>query len=216
MSDADSFIHEVTEEVRRDRMFRLWKRYGPFAIGAVVAAVAATAALQWLDHRDEEAARRAGAALIAAARSPDATQRAEAYAAAVDALPAGPALAAEFGAAAALAESGAFAEAAARYAAIAEAPAAPLPLAQFAAFRAAVLNAEALGPEATAAALTPLTGPDSAFRLLALEARGAALLAVGDHAGARADFDAVAADPAATEAMRERVRALWGLLGGLQ
>ena len=213
MSDADSFIHEVTEEVRRDRMFRLWKRYGPFAIGAVVAVVAATAALQWVEHRREEAARSAGALLIEAARAPDAASRARAYALAVDALEEGPGIVAALGAAAALAESGAAADSVARYRAIAEDPAAPLPIAQFAAFRAAVLDAQAQGPSATAAALTPLTGDDSAFRLLALEARGAARLAAGDRDGARADFDAVEADAGATQAMRERVRALRGLLG---
>ncbi|MEL6318680.1 MAG: hypothetical protein AAFR16_13700, partial [Pseudomonadota bacterium] len=34
--ETDTFIDEVTEELRRDRLFALFKRYGPFAIGAVV------------------------------------------------------------------------------------------------------------------------------------------------------------------------------------
>lgn len=211
MSDADSFIHEVTEEVRRDRMFRLWRRYGPFVIGAVVAAVAATAVLQWVEHRREASARDAGALLIEAARAPDAARRAQAYAAAADALEGGPALVASLGAAGALAEARDFSGAAALYRRIADDPSAPAPVAQFAAFRAVALSAGEREPRETAAALAPLTGPDSAFRLLALEARGAALLAAGDPDGARADFDAVEADPAATEASRERVRALRGL-----
>jgi hypothetical protein len=32
VSETDSFIQEVTEEVRHDRMFRLWKKYGPYAV----------------------------------------------------------------------------------------------------------------------------------------------------------------------------------------
>jgi hypothetical protein len=34
MSDTDSFIDEVTEEVRRDRMFFMLKRYGWIAVPA--------------------------------------------------------------------------------------------------------------------------------------------------------------------------------------
>ena len=33
----------VSEEVRRDRMFGLWKRYGPFVIGAIVVFVVGAA-----------------------------------------------------------------------------------------------------------------------------------------------------------------------------
>ncbi len=214
MSDGDSFIHEVSEEVRRDRMFRLWKRYGPFAIGGVIAVVAVTAALQWREHSREQAARDAGAQLIAAARASNASARADAFLASADAVDAGPALVARLGAAAALAESGASGEAAELYRAIADDAAAPLPLAQFAAFRAAVLAAPRAGAQATIEALTPLTGEYGAFRLLALEARGAARLQIADLDGARADFETILAAPAATEATRERAAALLDLTGG--
>ena len=69
MSDRDSFIEEVSEEVRRDRMFSLWKRYGPFVIGGIVAVVALTGVKNWLDSEAEKAARQAGGALIAAAEA---------------------------------------------------------------------------------------------------------------------------------------------------
>ena len=39
MSDTDSFIEEVTEEVRRDRLFAWMKRYGWMVIGAVIIVV---------------------------------------------------------------------------------------------------------------------------------------------------------------------------------
>ncbi|PKP62151.1 MAG: hypothetical protein CVT86_08330, partial [Alphaproteobacteria bacterium HGW-Alphaproteobacteria-8] len=56
MSDSDSFIQEVSEEVRRDRMFRLWKRYAPLVLAAIVLVIGATALSAWLDHRRDRAA----------------------------------------------------------------------------------------------------------------------------------------------------------------
>ena len=49
VSDSDSFISEVSEEVRRDRMFALWRKYGPFLIGAIALIVAAAGLKAYLD-----------------------------------------------------------------------------------------------------------------------------------------------------------------------
>ena len=43
MSDTDSFIEEVSEEVRRDRLFRLFRKYAWLAILLVVLIVAGAA-----------------------------------------------------------------------------------------------------------------------------------------------------------------------------
>ena len=47
MSTPDSFIEEVTEEVRRDRLFRLFRKYGWIGIVLVVAVVAGTGFNEW-------------------------------------------------------------------------------------------------------------------------------------------------------------------------
>ena len=47
MSETDSFIQEVTEEVRQDRMLAYWKKWGPFILGGVVLVVGAAAAWSW-------------------------------------------------------------------------------------------------------------------------------------------------------------------------
>ena len=38
MSDTDSFIQEVTEEVRQDRMFALWKKWAAYHVRSRVEA----------------------------------------------------------------------------------------------------------------------------------------------------------------------------------
>lgn len=205
MSDQDSFIHEVTEEVRRDRMFRLWKRYGPYVIGVLVAIVAVTAGLQYLKHLEREAARDAGVSLIEAARETDPARRAERFAATLDGADGGAAVLARLRLAAASAQSGDLERAANEYQILADDPATPLPLAEFAALRAILVRAPLTGTLDTIDALGPFTAADSAFRLLALEARGVARMRAADRDGAQADFSEVLADPAATANMRARV-----------
>jgi hypothetical protein len=213
LADSDSFIEEVTDEVRRDRMFRLWRRFGPAVIGALVAVVAATAVIEWRKHADSEAAKEAGGALIEAQRAAEPAARAARLADLAPSLDGGAGLAARLAAAAARAEAGDAAPAAAAYAEVAEAAGADDPLGAFAAFRAATLAAATAAPGDAVAALTPLAEGDGAFRLLALEARAAARLRAGDRAGARADLEAAAGDPAATEALRARSRETLAAMG---
>lgn len=210
VSDSDSFIQEVSEEVRRDRMFRLWKRYAPAVLAGVVALVGATAFSAWRDHARTRAAQETGARLIAAGEAAD---PARAFLDLADAAEGGAATLARLRAAAEMAAAGDAAGAAQLYARIAEASDTDPAFAAFAAWRAAVLAAPQAGAAATVAALTPLTAEGGPFRLLALEARAAAHLAQGDRAAARADLDAVAADPQATETLRARVREVLTTLG---
>ena len=213
MSDSDSFIQEVSEEVRRDRMFRLWRRYAPAVLGGVVLVVGATAFNAWRDHSRATAAQEMGARMIAAGEAAAPAARAEAFLALADAADGGAATLARLRAAAELAAAGDAGGAAQAYGRIAEAADTEPAFAAFAAYRAAVLAAPQAGAAATVAALTPLTAEGGPFRLLALEARAAAHLALGDRAAARADLDAVAADPLATENLRARVREALATLG---
>lgn len=66
MSDSDSFIQEVNEEVRRDRFYGFLRRYG-WLFGAIVGLVIGAAALnEWRNARAERAAEAAGDAIGAA------------------------------------------------------------------------------------------------------------------------------------------------------
>jgi len=47
LSQSDSFIEEVTEEVRRERLFALARRYGWIVVLALVLVIGGAAALEW-------------------------------------------------------------------------------------------------------------------------------------------------------------------------
>ena len=81
MSNTDSFINEVTEEVRRDRLFAYFRKYGWIGLLLVVAVVGGTAWSEWTDARTSAAAQEFGDALSAAITNTDTVARIEALAA---------------------------------------------------------------------------------------------------------------------------------------
>lgn len=64
MSNPDSFIEEVTEEVRRDRLFGLFRKYGWIGGVLVVALVGGAAWTEWSKARAEARAEAFGDAII--------------------------------------------------------------------------------------------------------------------------------------------------------
>lgn len=64
MSNPDSFIEEVTEEVRRDRLFALFRKYGWIGVVIVVGLVGGTVWTEWSKSRAEARAQAFGDALI--------------------------------------------------------------------------------------------------------------------------------------------------------
>ena len=78
MSETDSFIEEVTEEVRRDRLFGLMRRYGWIAVLAVLLIVGGAAYREYSRAAEQAAARALGDALLAALDNEDVDTRAAA------------------------------------------------------------------------------------------------------------------------------------------
>ncbi len=66
MSNPDSFINEVTEDLRRDRMIGYLRRYGWIAVLAVVLIVGGTAWNEWRKASDRASAEAFGDAVLAA------------------------------------------------------------------------------------------------------------------------------------------------------
>ncbi len=81
MSNPDSFIEEVTEEVRRDRLFRLFRKYGWIGILIILAVVAGAAWTEWTKARDIARAEAFGDAVIDALDQGTPAERREALAA---------------------------------------------------------------------------------------------------------------------------------------
>ena len=81
MSNPDSFIDEVTEEVRRDRLFRLFRKYGWIGLVVIVGLVGGTAWTEFSKSRAEARAQVFGNALIDALDTGTPEERREALAA---------------------------------------------------------------------------------------------------------------------------------------
>lgn len=81
MSNPDSFIEEVTEEVRRDRLFGLFRKYGWIGVLIVVGLVGGTIWTEWSKSRAEARAQAFGDAIIDALDHGAPEERREALAA---------------------------------------------------------------------------------------------------------------------------------------
>jgi hypothetical protein len=75
LSNSDSFIDEVTEELRRDRLFAAFRRYGWIGIGLIVLMVGWVSWTEFSRNRTEAAAQAFGDAVTAALAIEDTDQR---------------------------------------------------------------------------------------------------------------------------------------------
>ena len=81
MSNPDSFIDEVTEEVRRDKLFAAFKKYGWIGAALVAVVVGGTAWTEWRKSTDAAQAQAFGDAVFAATEAADPAARRAALAA---------------------------------------------------------------------------------------------------------------------------------------
>ncbi len=209
MSDSDSFIREVSEEVRRDRMFRLWKKYGPWVIAAIVLVIAGAAALNWWQHHQRETARELGGAFLGTdiASVADQERLLERVDGAAEPL-------ARLRLAAAHAESGNAGEAARLYREIAGNSGLDPAFADLARLQAVRLDLPDMAPSEAVAELEPLAAEGAPYRLLALELRATAHLEAGNAEAAHADLRRILESQEATRDITERAAALLVASGG--
>ncbi len=81
MSNTDSFVDEVTDEVRRDRLFAMFRKYGWIGVVVVLLIVGGAAWTEWQKAVAADRAQEFGDAALAALEKTDPAERAAALAA---------------------------------------------------------------------------------------------------------------------------------------
>lgn len=205
MSD-DSFLREVEEELRSDKLKAFWRRFAPFIIGGAVLIVLLVAANEvWKWYRTSTAANASDQyyAALDMAESGDVTGAQAAFAELEASGPDGYATLARFQEAALLAEEGDPQAALAAYDALA-ASLDQRRLRELAYVLGGYIAVDHLDVGAVEQRVGGLTGDESSMRNSAREALGLAHYKAGNIEEARANFEAMAADPNAGQDVQLR------------
>ncbi len=211
----ESFLREVDENLRRDKMSDFAKRYGKWLIVGVVLFLAAIAGwLYWQDRQKQQAAAQSedlSAAYmdIGAGKTAQAKQRLQALESADgDVIKA---LALLTQAALAL-DANDRAGALAKYKALADGDM-PAPYQELGLIRATALEFDAIKPEEVIARLQPMAKPGEPWFGTAGEMTAMAYLKQGQKQPAAKMFAAIAADKTVPETLRSRAAQIAGTLG---
>ncbi|MBB5516501.1 hypothetical protein FHS89_002532 [Rubricella aquisinus] len=211
MSNPDSFLDEVAEEVRKDQLYALARRYGWIVGVVILLAVGGAAVNEYLKAQTKAEAQARGGAIEAALQLDTPEARADALAPLTQ-QEADAAIVALFLQVDATAEAGNVVEA--------EALLEPAlthsdpVLADLARLKLLGLMAERDAPATERLPIAEaLIANQSAFTLLALEQRAIARVEQGDRDGAIADLSQIDASSEATETLRERAQMLLQALG---
>jgi hypothetical protein len=204
---VSEIFREIEEELRRDRLWNLWSRYGRYLIAFVVVALLLAAAFAgWrayqASERRDQAARYAEALTLSRepGREPEA-----ATVFGVIAREGGPySLPAAFEQAELLAKSGDRQGAIAVYDRLAGAPGIDREYRDLAVVLSVMYGLQDADPQAAIDRLAPLTASDRPWRATALELTAAAKLKTGDRAAALAIYQQLADDLGAPRGLRAR------------
>lgn len=210
MSEVDSFVEEVSEEVRRDRLFGYFKKYGWILVAVVILIVGGATFNEWRKSQSRANFQAAGDALLTALEMPDADARIEALAAIEFDEPQRVALA-RLAEAAVLIEDDRDDEAAAVLQTVADVADLPPVYADLAKLKLVMLRPD--DPQAIAD-LDLLANPGRPFYLLALEQRAQSHMRAGYTEAALSDLAAIWEDPLSTNDLRQRAQQLTLVLGG--
>lgn len=213
VSNSDSFIDEVSEEVRKDRLFGLLKRYGWIAAAAVFALVGGAAYNEYTKAQARTEAQQLGDAMLSALERPAPGDRA----AALDGIEtdsAGSAALLSLLTAGQQVEAGDPQAATARLEAVATNPDLAPIYRQIASYKALLASAGTLDVATRRAGFTALAVPGNPLRLLAEEQLALIDLETGDRAAALERLRRIAQDSELTAGLRVRVGQIIAALGG--
>lgn len=207
--DTDSFIDEVTEEVRRDRLFTLMRRYGWIGLVLIAMIVGGAAWREYASSRDRAQAQAWGDAVLAAQQADDPVAALAALDAAgnPDRRALGDLLAAG------AAQDAGDAAAAGTHLERATTEAQDPTLRDLARLKAVLTAGDSMDPAARDAALAELSKPGAPFRLLALEQKAVALVAAGRDQDALNLIREIMSEDGVSQAMGARLTEMMITLG---
>lgn len=210
MSNPESFIEEVTEEVRRDRLFAAFRKYGWIGVLGVVLIVGGAAVTEWRKASNRAAAQAFGDAVMVALEQGTAPERRAALAA----VPASADRAAILNLMLASDPTDDRAGTLAALDKVASDATLPASYRDLAVLRRVVLSGADMALADRRAALDPIAAPGRPFRPLALEQLAYLLVEAGDTAGAIAALQALSQDQEAPSGLRQRATQMIVALGG--
>ncbi|GHF51041.1 hypothetical protein [Seohaeicola zhoushanensis] len=213
MSETDSFIEEVTEEVRRDRLFALFRRYGWIAVVLILAVVGGAAYNEYTKAQARAEAEALGDGLLAALQANDAQARVANLSGVTATTPGGNAVV-EFLLAAAQAEAGEVSAAVASLEGIATNGELPEIYREIAAFKALTLQSATLPAADRRAGFEALARPGKPLRMLAEEQLAMIDMAEGQTEAAIERFQTILKDAEVTPDLQQRAAQAIVALGG--
>jgi len=213
MSDTDSFIDEVTEEVRRDQLYGYLRRYGWIAVVVILGIVGGTAFNEFRQAQERNAAQALGDTLVGALEEADAVSRAGALEQ-VTAQSQGGQAVRDFLLAAEQSAAGRVDAAASLLDGIAANGDLPEIYRQIASFKSLTLQSDTLTTEERRLSFEGLARPGAPLRLLAEEQLALIDIEEGDSQAAIDRLQAILADSELTSALQQRARQVIVALGG--
>ena len=213
VSDTDSFIDEVTEEVRRDALFAKIRKYGWIAVVAVVAIVGGASWNEVQKSSERNAAQATGDALLSALDGEEAAARATALAGAELEAPQADIIRQLLLGAAQL-EAGEAEDAAATLNSAATAADVDAVYKDLAAFKAVLAQSGSMSQADRKIAFEALAAPGRPLALYASEQLALLDIEAGDTEAAVSRFQSIALDAGASAGLRQRATQLIVALGG--
>ncbi len=200
-------FREIDEELRRDSVAQLWKKYGIYVIALAVLIVFATAAVvgwRTYQNRQREAVGGEYASALDLAHQGKEADAAAAFASLAQKADAGRAVLAQFEEAASKIDAGDVPGAIAIYDHLASDGSSDTAFRDAATLLSARYTLDKGDPQTAIAKLQPLTAPTNAWHGLALELTAVAELKSGDKTKAQKDFDSLTKDTTAPQGVRQR------------
>jgi hypothetical protein len=210
---VSDIFREVEEDVRRDRLEKLWKQYGDYVIAAVAVIVVGVAGYKLWQHYQAVEIAKASVAYSAAVQMSTSGKNAEAaqaFAKIAKNAPRGYAASARLAEADALLADGKTTDAVALYRTIAQKD--KTELGDAARIRAAWALADTASKSDLQTLLAPLIDPKSSWRFMAQEILAYCDFRESSMKAAQSEYDHLAVDAEAPEAVRQRASAMASLI----